>query len=71
MPTILDACFQLQVPTSCPDVPRHILFPRNTWADPSAYDRMERKLAGLFRENFQAYAAQASEEVREAGPRLG
>jgi phosphoenolpyruvate carboxykinase (ATP) len=70
VPTIEDACFQLQVPTSCPDVPQQILFPRNTWADPSAYDRMERKLAGLFQENFQAHAAQASEEVREAGPRL-
>jgi phosphoenolpyruvate carboxykinase (ATP) len=68
VPTLQDACFQLQIPTSCPEVPPQLLFPRNTWADPSAYDRMERKLAGLFEANFKAYAAEAPEEVRQAGP---
>ena len=45
-----------------------ILVPRNTWADPAAYDATARMLGGLFRANFQAYEAGASPEVRAAGP---
>jgi len=65
-----DPVFGLQVPTSCPDVPSEILLPRNTWADKAAYDEKAKKVAALFRENFKKYEAQASAEVRGAGPKL-
>ena len=38
-----------------PDVPPEILVPRRTWADPAAYDAQARKLARMFRENFEQY----------------
>jgi phosphoenolpyruvate carboxykinase (ATP) len=68
--TVPDPCFDLLVPASCPGVPTPLLFPRRTWADPAAYDRVARQLAGLFRDNFAKYADQAPDEVRQAGPRV-
>ena len=62
--------FNSQIPKSCPHVPAELLQPRTTWADPQAYDRAARKLAGLFRDNFAADADQAPGPMREAGPRV-
>jgi phosphoenolpyruvate carboxykinase (ATP) len=67
--TAQDDSFQLQIPTSCPDVPAELLHPRATWADTQSYDRMARQLAVLFRDNFAKYADQVTDEVRQAGPR--
>jgi phosphoenolpyruvate carboxykinase (ATP) len=64
-----DPVFGVAVPVSSPDVPAEILRPRQTWPDPLAYDVQARKLAGLFRENFSRFAAQAPDLVRKAGPR--
>ena len=64
-----DETFGFQVPVECPGVPAEILVPRNTWEDKEAYTGGAVKLAGLFRENFKAYAAGASEEILAAGPR--
>ena len=50
------------------DVPAEILIPRNTWSDKAGYDATARKLAGLFRDNFEKYSDGASPEVRAAGP---
>jgi phosphoenolpyruvate carboxykinase (ATP) len=63
-----DPVFGFEVPIACPGVPSEILIPRNTWADKSAYDTTARKLAGLFRDNFQKYADRASAEIKAAGP---
>ncbi len=65
-----DPIFGVLVPTSCPGVPADILWPKNTWPNPSAYDEAARKLARLFRDNFERFKGQASEEIRSAGPRL-
>jgi phosphoenolpyruvate carboxykinase (ATP) len=64
-----DSMFGVLVPAACPDVPAEILTPRQTWAAPRAYDAQARKLAGLFREKFTAFAGQVSDAVKRAGPR--
>jgi phosphoenolpyruvate carboxykinase (ATP) len=64
-----DPVFGVLVPTACPGVPAQLLRPRDTWADPAAYDAQARQLAGLFQANFKSYAAQVPEAVRQAGPR--
>ena len=60
--------FGLQVPESCPNVPSDILWPRQTWPDPAAYDQTAQKLADMFRDNFQQYADAVSEQVVKSGP---
>jgi phosphoenolpyruvate carboxykinase (ATP) len=47
-----------------------MLQPRNTWTDKAAYDDKAKKVAGLFKENFKKYEAQASAEVRAGGPKV-
>lgn len=45
--------FELQMPTSCPEVPSEILNPRNTWNDKDAYDAAAIKLRDMFRAHFE------------------
>ena len=68
IPMELDPVFGVYVPTSCPEVPSQVLRPRETWADPEAYDVQARKVAGMFNENFQQFADKVPPEVRDAGP---
>jgi phosphoenolpyruvate carboxykinase (ATP) len=67
-PTIIDPVFGLRVITQCPGVPKDVLIPRSTWADPSAYDAAARKIAALFANNFRPYEPVADPEVAAAGP---
>jgi phosphoenolpyruvate carboxykinase (ATP) len=69
VPTVADPIFGLQVPTSCPGVPSEVLVPRNTWQDKDAYDQAARNLAQRFKDNFNKFAEQVTDEVRKAGPR--
>jgi phosphoenolpyruvate carboxykinase (ATP) len=69
VPTEKDPVFGLEIPLSCPDVPDTVLRPRDTWSDASAYDEQARKLAGMFKENFEKYAKDVPEEVAAAGPK--
>jgi phosphoenolpyruvate carboxykinase (ATP) len=69
MVTEPDPIFGVLVPTSCPDVPSEVLKPRNTWKNPKAYDDKAPYLAGLFRKNFEQFAAGVSDEVKAAGPK--
>ncbi len=62
--------FGLQVPESVPNVPSHILMPKNTWKDPNAYDEKARVLVKKFIENFKKYEDFATEAIKNAGPRL-
>jgi phosphoenolpyruvate carboxykinase (ATP) len=61
-----DPTFGLNMPESVPGVPDGILDPRETWDDKDAYDEQARKLADLFKENFEKF--EGEEEVRRAGP---
>jgi len=65
-----DPLFGLQVPTSCPGVPKNVLKPVLTWADAEAYQRQAVRLAGLFREAFREFEGSVTDEVRAAGPKL-
>jgi len=69
-PTTEDPVFGLAIPTSCPEVPDDILVPRNTWSDGAAYDQQAKKLAKLFRDNFQPYAQDSPSGIVEAGPTM-
>lgn len=69
--TEIDPVFGVEVPVSCPGVPGEILHPRVTWSDPTRYDAAATRLAGLFHDHFRKYADAASQEVRDAGPRVG
>lgn len=63
-----DSVFGLSVPTAVPEVPPEVLSPRGTWRDSSAYDAQAKKLAGMFRDNFDKFSG-ASEAIRNAGPK--
>ena len=69
VPTKTDPTFGIEVPTSCPDVPSEVLWPRDTWADKDAYDRQAQKLANMFVENFKQFEDAVSEEIKAAGPK--
>lgn len=62
--------FGLAMPTTCPDVPNELLSPRNTWADTKAYDRKAGELAKAFNENFAQFAAEATEAMLAAAPKV-
>jgi len=66
---VTDPVFNLEVPQSVPGVPQEVLNPRGTWADSAAYDEQARKLARMFVENFRTFEADASPDVKAAGPK--
>lgn len=70
VPFDADPIFGVEVPRECPDVPSHVLKPRDNWKDPAAYDAMANRLAKLFRDKFANFAADAPEEVRQAAPKV-
>jgi phosphoenolpyruvate carboxykinase (ATP) len=64
-----DRVFNVDVPQACPDVPRDVLKPRQTWRNPTLYDEQAHKLARMFGENFKTFEGEATADVRAAGPR--
>ncbi|MEW6720430.1 MAG: phosphoenolpyruvate carboxykinase (ATP) [Thermodesulfobacteriota bacterium] len=62
-----DPFFGLMVPARCPEVPAGVLDPRSAWENGAAYDAAARKLAGMFADNFEQYAAHVTPQVRAAG----
>jgi phosphoenolpyruvate carboxykinase (ATP) len=66
---VRDDIFNLDIPTSCPDVPSEILDPRATWQEKDAYDIAAKRLAGLFVENFSKFK-DIPKEIWDAGPRI-
>jgi phosphoenolpyruvate carboxykinase (ATP) len=68
--TRLDPIFGLRVPVAVPGVPAEVLWPRDTWPDPEAFDRQARLLARMFADNFRQFDDGVSEAIRAAGPRV-
>ena len=66
----VDPIFGLQIPTDCPDVPKEILKPKNTWSDKDAYDSKADQLARLFVDNFRQFEDQAADDIKAAGPQI-
>ena len=66
--TRTDSIFGLSVPTAIPLIPSEVLDPRGTWQDGAAYDEQAKKLAGMFRTNFEKFP-DANPAIRDAGPK--
>jgi phosphoenolpyruvate carboxykinase (ATP) len=69
-PTEADPVFGLAVPSRVPSVPAQIMRQRDSWGDKDAYDAQARKLAQMFRKNFEQFAANVSDAVRAAAPKV-
>jgi phosphoenolpyruvate carboxykinase (ATP) len=65
--TRTDPVFGLAVPQSVPGVPTEVLDPRGTWNDPVAYDAQAKKLAEMFRKNFEKFGSVGA-AIKAAGP---
>ncbi|MFA6256945.1 MAG: phosphoenolpyruvate carboxykinase (ATP) [Candidatus Paceibacterota bacterium] len=61
--------FNLKFPKTCPDVPKEIMNPRNTWENKAAYDTELDRLARAFNNNFEMYESNISEEILVAAPK--
>ena len=68
VPSVVDPVWRFRVPVACPGVPDAPLRPRETWADPDAFDAATRRVAIDFAENFRQFADRVPAEVRAAGP---
>lgn len=63
--------FGLQVPKTCPGVPKEVLNPSKFWASGTEdFNTEVTNLAQLFMENFEKYSAGCTAEVVAAGPAL-
>ncbi|WP_153555118.1 phosphoenolpyruvate carboxykinase (ATP) [Roseimaritima sediminicola] len=71
VPSKTDPTFGFEVPLECPNVPDEILWPKNAWRNEDGFDTAARRLADLFRQNFQKYETAANDEIRAAGPAAG
>jgi phosphoenolpyruvate carboxykinase (ATP) len=64
----VDENFGFEVPLAVPGADQALLDPRSSWSDPAAYDEQARKLAAMFRKNFEKFP-DAGEDVVSAGPK--
>jgi phosphoenolpyruvate carboxykinase (ATP) len=65
---IEDPIFGLMTPAEIEDVPTELLRPRGTWNDTDAYDKQAKKLAKMFKKNFEQYSAGVDQSVVDSGP---
>lgn len=63
--------FGLSIPTTCPDVPKEILNPREAWRNPEAYDAMAAELTRDFDTNFAQYADEVDPHILAVQPTIG
>lgn len=59
-----DPYFGLEVPQFCHGVQKESLNPRNTWADPNAYDLAAADLLTRFSRNFEQFEEYVDDDVR-------
>ncbi len=62
--------FGVGIPQKVPNVPDEVLNPRDTWNDKDAYDKQARKLAQMFVDNFKQFEEGATQEIRDAAPKV-
>jgi phosphoenolpyruvate carboxykinase (ATP) len=66
--TQIDPILGLAIPTEIKGVPAKVLNPRETWPDPAAYDAQAKRLAGMFRKNFDKFGS-VDAATKNAGPK--
>ncbi len=67
---VKDSRFGFMVPTSCPDVPTDVLWPRDTWSNKEEYDKLANKLVEMFNSNFEQYLDGVDEAIKLVTPKL-
>ena len=50
------------------NVPTEVLNPRTAWKDAAAYDQTARRLAAMFRTNFERFSAGVDDAVTRCMP---
>ena len=63
-------CSASPIPTAVPTCPPRCSNPRSTWRDKAAYDAQAKKLAAMFRENFEKFE-KSFRRRDERGARIG
>ena len=66
----VDPMFGFEVPVALEGVDPAILDPRQTWADPAAYDEQAKALIAMFNANFEKFSSHVDADVLQAGPAL-
>jgi phosphoenolpyruvate carboxykinase (ATP) len=67
----VDPVFGFKVPVQLAGIDAKLMTPRDTWADPRAYDAAAAKLADMFTKNFAKFEKYVDAEVLRAGPVQG
>jgi phosphoenolpyruvate carboxykinase (ATP) len=67
-PMRIDPVFGFAVPIGMVGIDQKLLNPRETWADPKAYDAMAAKLAQMFHDNFAKFVPYVDADVLKASP---
>lgn len=65
----IDPIFGFAIPRRVPDVPSDVLFPRNTWKNPDAYDVKARDLVARFHKYMAQFEDYLSEDIKAAAPK--
>ena len=64
-----DDIFNVDIPKTIADCPSDILNPKDTWKDKNAYDEQAKKLAKMFKDNFDKKYPNMPSEIKNAGPK--
>ena len=67
----VDPVFGFKVPVMLAGIDAKLMTPRDTWADPRAYDAAAANLAGMFTKNFAKFEKYVDADVLRAGPVIG